>query len=92
MRKTQEVFDLVRDVLQTIPSPYGEDIIEDVFVAIEHTPGWRQRYDEQSAELRQWVVNNWIGIYTKQITAMETIREVSAKRTSLSKNYTKLRH
>jgi hypothetical protein len=92
MRKTKEVLELVRDVLQTMPRPYSEDVIEDVFVAIEQNPLWHQRYTEQSAELRDWVVNNWIGKYTKRLTGMENIREVGATRTNLIKNYTKLRH
>lgn len=34
-RKTHGVYDLVQSVLQTLPEPYGEDVIEDVFVAID---------------------------------------------------------
>lgn len=92
MGKTDDVLDLVREVLRTIPRPYGEDIIEDVFVAIENNRAWHRRYDLESAELRNWVVNNWIGKYTKQLAAMENIRVVPAKRTKLTKYYTKLKH
>jgi hypothetical protein len=88
--KTQGVADLVRDVLATIPPPYGEDIIEDVVIAIEQHPAWKQRYDELSADLRAWVVNNWIGQHTKTFTGMQTLREVAAKRATLIQNYTKL--
>jgi hypothetical protein len=56
--ETQGVADLVRDVLATIPSPYSEDIIEDVVIAIEQHPQGKQRYAELSADLRAWVVNN----------------------------------
>jgi hypothetical protein len=88
--KTQGVADLVRDVLATHSAPYGEDIIEDVFIAIEQHPQWKQRYDELSADLRTWVVNNWVGKHTKRMTGMQTLREVSAKRTTLTQNYSKL--
>ena len=33
--KTEGVRLLVKDVLQTLPQPYGEDVIEDVFCEIE---------------------------------------------------------
>ena len=45
-RKTEGVCVLVRDVLQKLPEPYGEDVIEDVFVEIEGDPEWHGRYDE----------------------------------------------
>ena len=89
-RKTIGVEDLVREVLATIPQPYGEDIIEDVCLAIEANPRWMTRYRELSADLRAWVVNNWIGQYTKSLTGMKTIREVNAKRATIIKGYTKL--
>lgn len=88
--KTQGVYELVRDVLKTFTEPYGEDVIEDVCLAIEENSEWRQRYEELSVELRAWVVNNWIGQYTKQITGMKTLREVVAKRSKLIKFHTKL--
>jgi hypothetical protein len=69
---------------------YEEDVIEDVFLAIEQDSLLRQRYDELSAELRPQVVNNWIGQYTKQMVGMESIRQVNASRSKLIKSYTKL--
>jgi hypothetical protein len=69
---------------------YEEDVIEDVFLAIEQVSLLRQRYDELSAELRPQVVNNWIGQYTKQMVGMESIRQVNASRSKLIKSYTKL--
>jgi hypothetical protein len=91
-RKTQGVYLLVEEVLQTSSPPYSEDIIEDVCLAIEHNPVWYQRYQDLNTDLRQWVVNNWIGQYVKQITGMTTIREVSAKRSEIITSYTKLAH
>lgn len=88
--KTEGVRTLVQDVLQTFSQPYGEDIIEDVFLAIEGHRDWRRRYNELCAELRQWVVNNWIGQHTKAITGLQSLREVDAKRSKLITAYTKL--
>jgi len=90
--KTDGVAELVRVILQTLPKPYGEDIIEDVFVAIEHNPNWLKRYNELGTELSEvWVVNNWVGQHTRAQTGYETIKEVSTTRTKLAKSYSKLR-
>ena len=62
-RKTAGVEELVQDVLRTFSPPYGEDIIEEVCLAIEHDPAWRKRYDQLGDELSLWVVNCWIGRY-----------------------------
>jgi negative regulator of sigma E activity len=91
-KKTQGVYEFVQDVLRTLDEPYGEDITEDVFLAIEENPQWKQRYDDLGAELHSTVVNNWIGRYTKAIAGMETIKQVDAKRSKLITSYTKLRH
>lgn len=89
-RKTQGVYELVRDVLNTFSQSYGEDIIEDVCLAIENNAVWLRRYNELGDELRNWVVNNWIGQYTKLITGFDSLQEVSARRSNIIKNYTKL--
>jgi len=64
--KTQGVKDLVAEVVASLPaSERGAHVIRNVFIAIEHHPAWRARYDlECSALGRAWVVNNWIGKWT----------------------------
>ncbi len=89
-KKTLGVYELVQDVLRTLPMPYGEDIIEEVCLAIEGNPEWLQRYNELGRELRYWVVNNWIGQYTKILTGLKSIKQVPAKRSKIIKSYTKL--
>jgi hypothetical protein len=61
-----------------------------VFLAIENSPDWLRTYNELSDELRKWVVNNWIGQYTKRLTGLNSLREVDAKRSNLITGYTKL--
>jgi hypothetical protein len=85
--KTQGVYDLAADVLHTKALPYPEDIIEEVFLAIEANTNWMQRYRELEADLSKKVVNAWIGQYVRDITGMKTIREVTAKRSALIKDY-----
>lgn len=89
--KTDEVLELVEQVLKTLTKPYGEDVIEDVFLAIQDRPMWLGRYERLVRELSKDTVNQWIGQYTKQITNMDTILEVDAKRSKLIESYSKLR-
>lgn len=87
--KTQPVKDLVSEVLSSIAKPYSADITEEVCRAIERNPKWRGRYDVLAADLRSWVVNNWIGVYTCQLTG----RRRGAQRPSagsLIKSYSRL--
>ena len=89
-RKTEGVYLLVHDVLREMHEPYGEDIILEVCQAIESRPDWLLRYTELTEELRKWVVNNWIGQYTKEITGYRSMREVATKKSKLISSYTKL--
>lgn len=88
--KTQGVYDLVNDVLQTMTRPYGEDVIDDVCFTIQENEPWRTRYNDLCANLRQWVVNNWIGMYVKQIVGMKTVRQVATTKCTIIGSYTKL--
>ena len=90
MKKTQGVEELVREVLQTIPKPYSNDVTEDVCYAIEKNSIWRSRYDQLVNELTKDVVNRYLGAYTKQITGLEIIRKVISKRCNLIVFYRKL--
>jgi hypothetical protein len=89
-RKTEGVQLLVQAILRTRKEPYGEDIILEVFKDIVDYPNWQQRYKELSDELRLWVVNNWIGKYTKEITGLRAGKQVASTECDLIKSYTKL--
>jgi hypothetical protein len=89
-RKTERVQLLVQDVLNHIPEPYGEDVIRDVCFAIENNPGWIKTYNSLRSEMTYWVVNNWIGKYTKEITRMKTLRQVPLPGGHIIASYTKL--
>jgi len=91
--RTKGVKILVQDVLAIMPKPYGEDIILDVCMAIEHNPTWRRRYDELCDELRDAVVNSLIGQLVKEETGLVSLREVSTKgKSHIIRSYTKLGH
>lgn len=44
--------ELVEEVLESLPRPLGEDVIDDVFCAIESRDDWLQRYELWHAEHR----------------------------------------
>jgi len=88
--KTEGVKQLVHIVLQTIPEPYREDIIEDVFLMIENKPDLLLQYKQLCEELKKDVVNVWIAKYTKKNTGLNSDEIKTAKRSELIHSYTKL--
>ncbi len=89
--KTEGVADLVEAILRKLPTPYGEDVIEDIFVAIQEHPRRLKRYETLEAELGKEVLNQWIGQHTRSQTKLFAAEVVETKRTKLAANYTKLR-
>ena len=91
MNRTKGVKILVQDVLAIFPKPYGEDIILDVCMAIEHNPEWRRRYDGLCDDLRDAVVNAEISQTVKDETGLADLRQVSTKgKSHILKSYMKL--
>jgi hypothetical protein len=89
--RTAGVNNLVRDVLKMMPKPYGEDVMLDVYMAIEYNPEWRARYDDLCDDFRDSVVNPLIGEIVTQETGMPPLREVSTKgKSHIVRMYTKL--
>lgn len=81
---------LVEDVLATVPKPYAEDVVDEVFHAIEQRPEWRRRYDELAALLGKKVVDSraqfWIANYARRSLG----DTAPAKKSKLIESYTKL--
>ena len=92
LARTHGVYVLAEDILKTMSLPYSEDIIEEVFLAIESHPIWMQRYQDLEADLTRHVVNSWMGKYVREIAGMEKIGEASAERSRLINSYSKLRY
>jgi len=88
-RKTEEVYELVQEVLHTIPQPYHEDITDKVCLEIEKNPQWLNQYHNLCKELTTHVVNRYIGFYTKDITGFKAGNQIIAK-SRLIKSYTKV--
>ncbi len=89
--RTNGVKILVKEVLAIFSKPYGEDIILDVCMAIEHNPAWRNRYDMLCDDLRDSVVNPLIPELVKEETGLKSLYDVSTKgKSHILKKYTKL--
>lgn len=89
-RKTEEVYELVKDVLKTIPAPYNEDITDEVCFKIETNPAWFKEYNNLCVEFGKAVVNQSIGRYTKELTGRRVLKQVPACKSTIIKSYTKL--
>ena len=89
-RKTEEVFELVQDVLSTKQEPYSEDITDEVCQAIERNLEWKQHYKNLCIGLTKDVINNHIGYYTRKITGKMRGKQVKAQKSKLIKSYSKL--
>ncbi len=81
---------LIEEVLKTLPKPYTDDVVEDVFVAIENDPRWKKQYDDLRYNLHKNVVNPWGGFWIAHLTGRVPGEQVSASRTSLIESYAKL--
>jgi hypothetical protein len=90
-RKTEEVYELVKEVLKTIPAPYSEDITDEVCYKIETNPVWLREYNNLCAELKKFVVNNSIGYYTKSITGKQSHKKAPARKSTIIKSFTRLK-
>lgn len=85
---TQGIRLLVEEVYRTMPNPHDENIIRDVFFAIEDNAQWLSRYQQLCLELTSDVVNQWGGRYVKELTGLNSLREVEVERGHIIRNYT----
>jgi hypothetical protein len=76
----------------TIPKPYGEDIILNVFQKINKDRELLRRYTLLKDELGKYGVNPSIGKYTKELTGMKNLKRTSAPNGPIITSYTKLVH
>ncbi|MEJ5991628.1 hypothetical protein WG902_16615 [Ramlibacter sp. PS3R-8] len=88
--RTAEVKLLMREVLANLPKPYSEDVIDDVFGAVERNRGWKQRYEAQCDSLGRSVVNAWGGYWVANAVGKAGERQVPSKQSSLIGSYSVL--
>ena len=88
---TEELEELVEEILRTIRAPYPTDIIDRVFLAIEHNPKRLYRY-QLFAGKDPAVANQWIGRYVKEHTGLKVRGQCSDPKSKLIKSYSVLGH
>ena len=88
--RTPRLKRLVDDVLESIPTPHTENVIEDVFFAIEHNAAWRRSYDEVVYELGKPATNAWTGFWVSHAEERVGDQRETAARTTLIDSYSKL--
>ncbi len=90
MKKTAGINALVRDVLEALPRPYTENVIEDVFLAVENEPALLARYETECDALTKTVANNWVGMYVGNILGKVGTRQVKSTRSKLAGSFSVL--
>jgi hypothetical protein len=88
--KTGGVKSLVRRVLDTLPTPYTEHVIDDVLHAIEHDRDFFEEYNLLSLNLGRHVVNNWCGQWVANALGKTGKQQVPARRSTLVGSYSLL--
>ena len=89
MRNAQ-IKTLVEKVLKTLPKSQSEDLIEEVFLAIEGNPQWQKEYDDLHYNLGKPVVNAWAGFWIAHAKGKVAGEQVAAARSKLLDSYAKL--
>jgi hypothetical protein len=88
--RTSPVKALVREVLATLPKPYSEHVIDDVFFSIETVPEWRGVYDSLCMALGKSVVNTWGGYWVANSLGKLGEHQVPSKKSRLIASYSLL--
>jgi hypothetical protein len=88
--KTIEVRALVREVLDTLPVPYTEHVIDDVLHAIETSPRWLGEYHRLCDRLGTHVVNTRCGYWIANALDKTGEVQVPSRRNGLTASYSLL--
>jgi hypothetical protein len=88
--KTIDVKKLVTEVLATLPQPYSENIIDEVFFAIEQNDRFFRRYSECCSDLGRIKVNTAGANWVRKELGRTTLRESPAKLSKLIGTYSVL--
>ena len=81
---------LVDAVLAELPKPHTEDVIEDVFLAIEGNAEWRKSYERMVYEVGRPAVNSWAGFWISHAEQRVGVNRETAARSTLIESYSKL--
>ena len=68
---TEEIEELVEQILRRFGKPYPQDITDQVFLAIEQDPNKRKRYEIFVGQDNKATTNQWIGRLIKEYTGLK---------------------
>ena len=88
--RTLRIKQLVDEVLDTLPKPHTEDVIDDAFHAIEQNPLWRKTYDDIVYQLGKPVANACLAFWVAHAKGLVGEIPGPAARSSLIQSYSKL--
>lgn len=81
---------LMELALHSLPVPHTEDVIDDVFFAIEKNPKLRQDYEDLCIDLSKSTVNKWGGFWIANHEGRSGDQQVPSKKSTLIGAYSKL--
>ncbi len=88
--KTSPIKTLVREVLASLPPPYSEHVIDEVFFQIETHPHWRESYDSLCTDFTKTVVNCWGAYWTANALGKVGEHSSPSKKSTLIGSYSLL--
>jgi hypothetical protein len=83
----EEIEDMIIEILASYRGKWPQDIIDQVFVAIEQDPRKLKRYHE-FADGDYATTNSMIGRFVKDYTGLNTVKVTDHPKSKLIKNYT----
>jgi hypothetical protein len=81
---------LVDEILERIPPPHDEGVIEEVFARIEADPVWRKTYADCTYLLGKPATAAWTGFWVAHAEQRLGEEREAAARTTLIESYSKL--
>ena len=85
--KTIDVKNLFTEALASLPKPYSEDVIDEVFFAIELNANWHNRYLSCCRDLGKEVVNNWANKWVAKELGKTGEQQIPSKLSRLIGSY-----
>jgi tRNA uridine 5-carbamoylmethylation protein Kti12 len=87
---TEEIEELVEQILRRFGEPYPQDITDRVFLAIEQDPNKRKRYEIFAGQDLEGTTNQWIGKLVKEYTGLKVKGICNDPKSTLIKMYSML--
>ena len=88
--KTSGIKALMREILESMPRPYSEHVIDEVFAAIESEPRWFRDYEALCSDLGKTVVHTWGGYWIANLVGKAGKQQVPSRKSKLIGSYSLL--